>query len=273
MSNITVHHLEQSQSFRIVWLLEELKVPYQLKNYQRMADLTAPEEYKQLSPLGTAPMVTISGEEGQEDKEEDIVLSESNAIIDYLLDILPLTQPGSSSSQDQLRPNSVASTTDRRLRREYLFWYHSIQGTFQPLIQVDSLFRILSKKIPWPVSYLFSAIASKVQANYILPRLRNYLRLVDEQLSKTTKTRDDGNGNDGEMFLVDRGGGDGRLTAADIACIYPMEAALLRYPELPTEYPNCDAWLKQMRQRPAFQSALTQIGEQHNGGMISNPLS
>jgi len=74
---ITLHHLEYSQSFRILWLLEELGVEYQLELYERDPKThLAPANYKALSPLGTAPVIT----------DGELVLAESNAIIDYILD-------------------------------------------------------------------------------------------------------------------------------------------------------------------------------------------
>ena len=74
---ITLHHLEKSQSIRILWLLEELGVPYEVKLYDRDPNTRlAPAEYKAVSPLGTAPCIT----------DGDITLSETNAIMDHILD-------------------------------------------------------------------------------------------------------------------------------------------------------------------------------------------
>ena len=90
---ITLHHLEYSQSFRILWLLEEIGAPYELKVYKRDAETRlAPAEYKALSPLGTAPVIT---------DENGLVLAESNAVIDYILDMLP---------ESPLRPPTLVLT-------------------------------------------------------------------------------------------------------------------------------------------------------------------
>ena len=83
---LTLHHLEYSQSFRILWLLEELGMEYTLKLYERDSKSSlAPADYKAISPLGTSPVIT----------DGDVVLAETNAIVDYILD-----KPGS----DRLRP-------------------------------------------------------------------------------------------------------------------------------------------------------------------------
>jgi glutathione S-transferase len=76
MPTITLHHLEHSQSFRIVWLLEEIGMDYTLRIYPRTSDLKAPPEYKAISPLGVSPTIT----------DGDLALCESNAIIEYILD-------------------------------------------------------------------------------------------------------------------------------------------------------------------------------------------
>ena len=79
---ITLHHLEKSQSIRILWLLEELGVPYEVKLYDRDPQTRlAPAEYKAVSPLGTAPVIT----------EGNVTLAETNAIVDYILDWHELT--------------------------------------------------------------------------------------------------------------------------------------------------------------------------------------
>jgi len=71
---ITIHHLGVSQSDRIVWLLEELELPYALKWYDRGADFLAPPEFRALHPVGTAPIIT----------DGDLVLPESTAIVEYI---------------------------------------------------------------------------------------------------------------------------------------------------------------------------------------------
>ena len=88
---LTVHHLGMSQSERIVWLCEELGIPYELKLYARHAvTLLAPPDYKALHPIGTAPVIT----------DGDLVLAESGAIVDYIIGKVrrrpPCARPGSS---------------------------------------------------------------------------------------------------------------------------------------------------------------------------------
>jgi len=222
---ITVHHLKHSQSFRIVWLLEELGVPYDLIKYERNPDGFAPEDYKRISSTGTSPCITTTTTDG-----EEFSLSETNAVMDYILD----SHPGSAP----LRPKAGSPE-----RVEYLFWFHSVQGTLQPVMTVDTLFRVLPGKVPWPINVPLTISAGKVQENFVLPRLSKLMSLAEKQLAK-------------HEFLA----GDA-FTAADICAVYTLESVLTRYPDL--SYPHCSEWLARMYQRPKFQAAQTKVGEEH----------
>ena len=272
---LTVHHLEYSQSFRIVWLLEELKVvDYDLKLYQRNKDNSAPKELQDVSPLGTAPVIT-------DDDLEDgstVVLCESNAIIDYILDKANANARAFDASQETKKMVVSSSSTikqtnfidDTQTHMKYLFWYHSVQGTFQPLIQVDSLFRIMQTKVPFPLSAIVKMLYKKLQANYLLPRLNNYLTLLETQLGTTNQTSVVVGSDDGD----DKN--NGAITAADITLIYPMDVIFTRYSDhdFASKYPNCMRWLNEMRSRPAFRRAQEKVHENNDnsGGRISKDL-
>src|SRR5436190_22381021 len=103
---LTVHHLGKSQSERIVWLCEELDIPYELKTYAR-APLMAPPDYKALHPIGSAPVIT----------DGDLVLAESGAIVDYII-----ARHGNGR---------LALTKDHPDFAPYLYWFHFANGTLQ----------------------------------------------------------------------------------------------------------------------------------------------
>jgi glutathione S-transferase len=106
---LTVHHLGKSQSERIVWLCEELDVPYALKHYTRdPATMLSPPELRALSPTGSAPVIT----------EGDLVLAESGAIVDYIM-----AKHGDGRLALGLNHPDFAS---------YLYWLHFANGTLQP---------------------------------------------------------------------------------------------------------------------------------------------
>lgn len=105
---LTVHHLGRSQSERIVWLCEELEIPYELKRYARdAATMLAPADYKALHPIGTAPVIT----------DGDIVLAESGAVVEYII-----------AKYGEGRLKLPADHPDFA---QFLFWFHFANGTLQ----------------------------------------------------------------------------------------------------------------------------------------------
>jgi len=157
---ITLHHLEYSQSFRILWLLEELGAHYELKLYNRDPQTNlAPADYKAISPLGTAPVIT----------EGDLALAESNAIIDYILD----QHPGSPVNPE---PGSAH-------RARHLFWFHASQGSLMSLGMIEMLFRVLEQRVPWPISKLLGAVFGKAREAFTNPRKALLLKKIEDDLS------------------------------------------------------------------------------------------
>jgi glutathione S-transferase len=105
---LTVHHLGKSQSERIVWLCEELEIPYELKRYTRDAvTMLAPADYKALHPIGAAPVIT----------DGDLVLAESGAIVDYIMAKYGKGRLTPSASDPGFAP--------------FLYWFHFANGTLQ----------------------------------------------------------------------------------------------------------------------------------------------
>lgn len=118
---LTVHHLGKSQSERIVWLCEELGIPYELKRYERdPVTILAPPEYKALHPIGTAPVIT----------DGDLVLAESGAIIEYII-----AKHGNGR---------LALTSDHSDFAPYLYWFHFANGNLQPNMGRNMVLRRLS---------------------------------------------------------------------------------------------------------------------------------
>ena len=106
---LTVHHLGKSQSERIVWLCEELGLPYELKVYDRdKVTRLAPPEYKALHPLGAAPVISDGG----------LVMAESGAIVDYIT--------ATYGKGRLVVPPGHADFAD------FVYWFHFANGTLQP---------------------------------------------------------------------------------------------------------------------------------------------
>jgi glutathione S-transferase len=105
---LTVHHLGKSQSERIVWLCEELEIPYELEHTVRDArTMLAPAEYKALHPIGAAPVIT----------DGDLVLAESGAIVDYIM--------------AKYGKGRLTVAPDDPAFAQFLYWFHFANGTLQ----------------------------------------------------------------------------------------------------------------------------------------------
>lgn len=216
---ITVHHLENSQSIRILWLLEELGVDYELKHYKRVGPQTlAPEEYKNLHQIGTSPTVT----------DGELVLPETGAIMDYILDKYPSAT---------LRPEPNSS---QRVR--YLYWMHATQASFMPLMLDALIFKRMISKAPFFLRPVMSFVVNKVRDGYLWVRYRRHLGYIEQELSRSTWLS-------GE-----------ELTAADIVMGYCLEVAEVRG-GIGKEYPNVQEFLKRIRKRSAYQRAVEKGGE------------
>jgi glutathione S-transferase len=112
---LTVHHLSHSQSERVIWLCEEIGLPYKLIRYEREASGRAPEAYRALHPLQTAPIIT----------DGELTLAESGAIVEYILRRY-------ANGQLLLGPEHPEFT-------DFLFWFHFANGSFVPALMVEHL--------------------------------------------------------------------------------------------------------------------------------------
>lgn len=156
---ITLHHLEYSQSFRILWLLEELGIDYELILYERdKKTKLAPAEYKKISPLGTAPVIT----------DGDLTLAESNAITEYILD---------KYGNGKLRP---AHDDPDRVR--YLFWFHASQGSLMPVILIEAVMRIMHSKVPFFLKAIVGGLNKKMSQSFTRPRVIGLLKQAELDL-------------------------------------------------------------------------------------------
>ena len=185
---LTVHHLNNSRSQRVLWLLEELGVPYEIKRYERdPKTMLAPPELRAVHPLGKSPVITDDGQ----------TIAESGAIIEYLID---------KYGQGRFAP---APATPERLR--YTYWLHYAEGSAMPplLLKLVAL-RIASAPMPFFAKPIARKIAATLQSSFIDPQLKLHLGYINQELSKTS------------WFV----GND--FTAADVQMSFPLEAATAR---------------------------------------------
>ena len=185
---ITVHHLNNSRSQRVLWLLEELGLPYEIVKYQRdAATMLAPPSLLAVHPLGKSPVITDDG----------VTVAETGAIIEYILE---------RHGGGRLIP---PAGTPERLR--YTYWLHFAEGSAMPPLLLKLIFdRIENGPMPFFAKPIAKGIARKVKGLMVEPNLKRQLDFMESELGKSAWFA----GND--------------FSAADIQMSFPVEAAAQR---------------------------------------------
>jgi len=195
---IIVHHLNNSRSQRIIWLLEELRVDYEIQRYERdKTTMRAPASLRAVHPLGKSPVIT----------DGDIVVAESGAIVEYLVE---------HYGKGRLIP--AAGSADRL---NYTYWLHFAEGTaMSPLLMKLVFNRVETAPMPFFVRPIAKKIASTVKSSFIDPEITQQLDYMEKEIAKSGWFA-------GKSF-----------SAADIQMSFPLEAAAsrggldARYPKL-----------------------------------------
>jgi glutathione S-transferase len=185
---ITVHHLNNSRSQRVLWLLEELGVPYEIRRYERdPGTLLAPPELQAVHPLGKSPVIV----------DGTVTLAESGAILEYLVErygagrLIPPAE-----SPDRLR---------------YRYWMHYAEGSAMPPLLLKLVFDRLEKApAPFFARPIIRALTGRVRASHVQPQIERHLDYLEGELGRSPWFA-------GEAF-----------TAADIQMSFPLEAAAAR---------------------------------------------
>ena len=159
---IVVHHLENSRSQRVLWLLEELGVPYEVKRYERdKQTMLAPPELRAIHPLGKSPVIT----------DGDNTLAETGAIVEYLID---------TYGEGRLIP---PKGTPDRLR--YTYWLHYAEGSAMPPLLMKLIFSVLPARSPGIMRPIVRTIADRAQKGFINPQIDAHLTFWEAELGKS----------------------------------------------------------------------------------------
>lgn len=185
---VVVHHLNNSRSQRVLWLLEELGVPYELRRYQRDPQtLLAPPELRKVHPLGKSPVITDGA----------LTLAESGAILEYLVD---------RYGEGRFAP---APGTPERVR--YTYWMHYAEGSLMPPLLLKLVFdRVEKAKMPFFVKPVAHGIAGKARSSFVQPQIDRHLDYLEGELK------------DADWFA------GRAFSAADVQMSFPLEAAQAR---------------------------------------------
>jgi len=185
---IIVHHLNNSRSQRVLWLLEELGLEYEVKHYDRdPITMLAPVSLRAVHLLGKSPVITDGA----------LTLAESGAIIEYLVD---------RYGDGRLAP---PIGTPERLR--YIYWLHYAEGSAMPLLVLRLIFnKIEANPMPFFVRPIARMIVGRVKQSLIEPQIALHLSYLEAELEKS-------------LWFVGN-----EFTSADIQMSFPLEAAAVR---------------------------------------------
>ena len=185
---LVVHHLENSRSQRVLWLLEELGLPYEIVHYKRDATtMLAPPELLAVHPLGKSPVIT----------DGDTTVAETGAIVEYIL---------AQYGDGRLLP---APGTPEALR--YRYWLHFAEGSAMPPLLLTLIFdRIANAPMPFFIKPVARGISNKVMNLMVRPNLKRQLDYMESELGRSA------------WFA------GAALTGADIMMSFPLEAAAQR---------------------------------------------
>jgi len=217
---LLVHHLNNSRSQRVLWLLEELGLPCEVRHHQRDAKtMLAPPALLKVHPLGKSP-VLVDG---------DTTVAETGAIVEYILDV---------HGNGRMRP---APGTPEFLRHRY--WLHFAEGSAMPPLLMKLVFDEVQKApMPFFVKPIAKAISNKVLDMLVWPNLKRQFDFIEAELGRSAWLA----GND--------------ISGADIMMSFPLEAAKARAGLSAARHPRMVAFIDRVHARPAYQRALEKGG-------------
>lgn len=220
---IVVHHLNNSRSQRILWLLEELELPYEVRHYERGADMKAPAELRRVHALGKSPVIVDDDGAGTK-----TVVAESAAIIDYILD---------KFGAGRLRPPEGSPEL-----LKYKFWMYFAEGSAMPPLLLTLIFNTMVKaKKPFFIQPIVKALAAKVHASFIDPNVKSQFDYMEKELSEHS------------WFA------GAQFSAADIMMSFPLEAGRSRG-AVDANRPHLVKFLSEIHARPAYRRAIDRGG-------------
>lgn len=217
---ITVHHLENSRSQRVLWLLDELGLPYRVQRYARNPKtLLAPPELAKVHPLGKSPVIS------DDSAGADTVVAESGAIVEYLID---------TYGQGRLRPPQGTAE-----QRRYTYWLHFSEGSLMPPLLMKLVFdKLREAPVPFFIKPVVRGVADQVMRAFVGPNIQRLLAFMEAELAQRP------------WFA------GAEFSAADVQMSYPVEAAADSAGLNAQQHPKLVDWLARIHARPAYQRAL-----------------
>ncbi|KAF2642163.1 glutathione transferase [Massarina eburnea CBS 473.64] len=236
---ITVHWLNQSRGQRIVWLLEELGLTYEIKTYMRDKNMRAPASLKAVHPLGKSPCIEIEAP----GLAKPLVLAESGPIVEYLYE--HFGQKHVPKRYPEGKDGVVGAETEAWIQYRYLM--HYAEGTFMPNL-VLALFvgGIRSAPVPFFIKPITRKIADNIDASYLNAEIKLNLTFLEERLGKAPAG----------TFIV----GD-TVTGADIMLLIVLEGAIQKKSLTESAYPKLYKYVRHIQSLDTYKKAGDRVTE------------
>ncbi|BDD55794.1 hypothetical protein MPDQ_007961 [Monascus purpureus] len=255
---ITLYWLNDSRAQNIVWLLESLRLPYQIKAFKRMPSGLAPPEMKDIHPLGKSPVVSIEWP----GSGKPLVLAESGNIIEYLIDHFGGVEKGLVPQRYARDENGQDTETESWLR--YRFFMHYSEGSLMPNLVLQLILeRIRNPPVPFFIKPLTRLVANAVQTSFLDKQFAVHFPFLEDQL-KTAPGVDSSNGHR-------TGGLCGKdFTAADMLISFGVIAATDA--GLITEYkfPEIVAYTRRIKENEAYKRGLARVADIESGKVTAS---
>ncbi|KAK7967016.1 uncharacterized protein PG986_001293 [Apiospora aurea] len=253
---IKLYWLEKSRAQSILWLLEELKLDYDLELFHRNKEtMLAPPELKQIHALGKSPVITITPSDAATTGAKPVVIAETGFITQYLCE--HFAQPGSKASAlmppryREGQEGKAGGETEQWMRWQYFL--HYTEGSLMPvLIMAMVLGNLKGPKVPFLVRPLTTMIANQIFSAFIFPNAKTHLGFLEQQITTS-----------GGDYMCGT-----ELSAADIVLAFGLVTAkgqfgtFGRWEQSPEkQYPKLWAWMDRMEKEPGYQKSVAKIKE------------
>ncbi|KAI0437100.1 putative glutathione S-transferase [Xylaria telfairii] len=245
-AKVKLYWLEKSRAQNILWLLEELKIDYEIETFRRGSDMLAPPALKKIHPLGKSPLVSVT----PPGPSEPIVLAESGFIAQYLSEHFGHETTMMPKRWRDGQEGKVGGETEEWLRWQYLL--HFVEGSFMSTLMMAVVLGMLkSNKVPFFIRPITGMVANQVLSSFVVPNLKGQLAFFEKQL----ETSD---------FLCGK-----NLTAADVLISFGLVSVkdrLEEYGSWPaggpkTVYPKLFAYIARLESQTGYKRSIEKIKE------------
>ncbi|KAI1277594.1 putative glutathione S-transferase [Xylaria sp. FL0933] len=248
-AKVKLYWLEKSRAQNILWLLEELKIDYELETFRRGSDMLAPSDLKKIHPLGKSPLVSVTP---PGPSAEPIILAESGFITQYLSEHFGHETTMMPKRWKDGQEGKVGGETEEWLRWQYTL--HFVEGSFMSTLMMAVVLGMLkSNRVPFFLRPVTSIVANQVLSSFVVPNLKAQLAFLEKQLETS-----------GGDFLCGK-----NLTSADVLLSFGLVSIKDRLEEFgswPTGgpkavYPKLFTYIARLESQPGYKKSIEKIKE------------